>query len=47
MTRSDSVIPARRDVLKTAAGLSFGVALPAWAQGRPATAPARSRQPDP
>ena len=40
MTRSDIVNPGRRDVLKTAAGLSLGVALPAWAQGRP-------RQPDP
>jgi hypothetical protein len=47
MTRSDIVNPGRRDVLKTAAGLSLGVALPAWAQGRPGNGPARSRQPDP
>jgi hypothetical protein len=33
MTRSDIVNPGRRDVLKTAAGLSLGVALSAWAQG--------------
>jgi quinol monooxygenase YgiN len=39
MTRSDIVNPGRRDVLKIAAGVSLGVALPAWAQGRPGNGP--------